>query len=187
MPDRADTAPALSDRELRETLDLLGEVVASMSTKLDAQEQIRSEEMGLVFQGFTATFTDLEAIKAQTDPAGYARQIGAQLENTLDPVLDRLAALQDGFAADRKETQRRLDELVHHEEQTLLRLRYDLEKAQRLKRRLPLMALLGFSLVLALGVALPRVMTGNPAGCVIIGGHWSVDAEGVETCAFLAG
>ena len=187
MPDRADTAPALSDRELRETLDLLGEVVASMSKKLDAQGDVQNRMVEISCNGLNATFTDLEAIKAQTDPAGYARQIGAQLENTLDPVLDRLTALQDGFAADRKETQRRLDELVHHEEQTLLRLRYDLEKAQRLKRRLPLMALLGFSLVLVLGVALPRVMAGNAAGCAIIGGHWSVDAEGVETCAFLAG
>lgn len=34
MSDRADTAPPLPDRELREMLDLPGKVVASMARKL---------------------------------------------------------------------------------------------------------------------------------------------------------
>ena len=150
MPDR----PALSDHALRETLDLLGEVVASMAGKLDAQSDIQNQLVATTCNGLNATFDDLEAIRSQTDPAGYARHIGAQVEDALDPVLERLAALQEGFATDRRETQRRLDALVDHEEEVLVRLRDELARAEHRSRRRSFMALFGLVLVLGLGMVL---------------------------------
>ena len=176
--------PALSDRELRETLDLLGEVVASMSRKLDAQGDIQNRMVEISCNGLNATFNDLEAIRAQTDPAGYARHIGTQVENALDPVLDRLTALQDGFAADRRETERKLDALVQQEEDVLVRLRSELADARRRNRRRPFMVLLGVLMVLAVGIGLPRALAGDATGCAIIGADWSTTANGGEACVF---
>ena len=182
MPDR----PALSDHALRETLDLLGEVVASMAQKLDSQDETRSEVTRLVLGSLDRLMDDVAATKAQTDPAGYARHIGAQVEDALDPVVNRLAALQDGFATDRRETQRRLDALVEHEEQVLVRLRKELARAEHRNRRRPFIALLGLVLALGLAFTLPRLMAGNAATCAVIGGDWSVTESGDVVCVFSA-
>ena len=182
MPDR----PALSDHALRETLDLLGEVVASMAQKLDAQDETRSEVTRLLLGSLDRLMDDVAATKAQTDPAGYARHIGAQVEDALDPVVNRLAALQDGFATDRRETQRRLDALVEHEEQVLVRLRDELVRAEHRNRRRPFMALLGLVLVVGLALVLPRLIAGDAATCAVIGGDWSSTTGSAGACVFSA-
>ena len=43
MPDPGSARPALSDAALRETLDLLGTVVANMAGKLDRHDQILAD------------------------------------------------------------------------------------------------------------------------------------------------
>lgn len=154
MPDRSETRPALSDHALRETLDLLGEVVAAMSKKLDDQGETQARMIVTMINGLKAILDDVEATRAQIDPAGYARHIGVQVENALDPVLDRLTVLQDGFAADRRKTEQKLAALVQQEEDVLIRLRAELADAQRRNRRRLLMVLLGAVLGLALGIIL---------------------------------
>ena len=48
------------------------------------------------------------------------------------------------------------------------------EKAERLKRSLPLLALGAVALALVLSVVLPRFMAGNATTCAVIGGLWQV-------------
>lgn len=134
MPDRPPPAPStLSDVALRETLDLLGQVVASMSARIDKQgEQI--EAMARAVEKARAAAKRTEQ---QTDPAAYARFIGAEVETALDGVLDQFAAAIRAIRKDHETTAARLKELEQAEEAALERLRQDLDAAARWRRQVP--------------------------------------------------
>ena len=184
MPEAGSTHPALSDAALRETLDLLGTVVANMAGKLDRHGQILADVQKVASESRDAA----QAAKAHSDPQRYGRHIGQELDKALDATLDRLEALQSGFAADREETRRSLSELVRQEEAVLQHLRDDLEEAGRWKRRIPFIALFGLVLVLGVTIALPRFLAGNGTGCAVLGGEWlKENASGRLVCVFYAG
>lgn len=184
MPDPGSARPALSDAALRETLDLMGTVVANMAGKLDRHGQILADVQKAAAESRDAA----QAAKTFADPQRYGRHIGQELDKALDATLDRLEGLQSGFATDRQETRRSLDELVRQEEAALQRLRNDLEQAGRWKKRIPFIALFGLVLALGLAIALPRFMAGNGFGCAVLGGEWLRAPEtGKEACVFYAG
>jgi ABC-type transporter Mla subunit MlaD len=173
--------PALSDAALRETLDLLGTVVANMAGKLDRHGQILAEVQKVSAEGRDAA----QAAKAHSDPQRYGRHIGQELDKALDATLDRLEGLQSGFATDRQETRRSLNDLVRQEEAVLQHLRDDLEEAGRWKKRIPFIALFGLVLALGLTIALPRFVAGNGFGCAVLGGEWlKENASGRLACVF---
>ena len=183
MPDLGSARPALSDAALRETLDLLGTVVANMAGKLDRHGQILADVQKAATEGRDAA----QAAKAHSDPQRYGRHIGQELDKALDATLDRLEGLQSGFTADRQETRCSLAELVRQEEAVLQHLRDDLEKAGRWKKRIPLIALLGLVLVLGLSIVLPRFLAGNGIGCAALRGEWLRGPEtGKVACVFYA-
>lgn len=176
--------PALSDAALRETLDLLGTVVANMAGKLDRQGQVLSD----VQKAATESRDAAQAAKAHSDPQRYGRHIGQELDKALDATLDRLEGLQSGLATDRQETRRSLNDLVRQEEAVLQHLRDDLEEAGRWKQRIPFIALFGLVLALGLSIALPRFLAGNGTTCAVLGGDWLRGSEtGKQTCVFYAG
>ena len=162
---------ALSDAELRETLDLHSRVIASMSDNLDTQGMLQLKLVDTVLAGFKATIDAAAAAKQQTDPARYARHIEQELDKAIGKALDRMEGIHTGFKADRLETAQKLDELVVQEEHVLQLLRDDLEKAARLKKRIPFMAFFGLVLVLCLTIALPRFISGNVTACAVLGGE----------------
>ena len=183
MPDPGSAHPALSDAALRETLDLLGTVVANMAGKLDRQGQILADVQKAATEGRDAA----QAAKAHSDPERYGRHIGQELDKALDATLDRLEGLQSGLTTDRQETRCSLNDLVRQEEAVLQHLRDDLEGAGRWKRRIPFIALFGLVLALALTIALPRFIAGNGIGCAVLGGEWLRGPEtGKEACVFYA-
>ena len=176
--------PALSDAALRETLDLMGTVVASMAGKLDRQGQILVEVQKAAAESRDAA----QAAKTFTDPQRYGRHIGQELDKALNATLDRLEGLQSGFVTDRQETRRSLKELVRQEEAVLQKLREDLEKAGRWKRRIPFIAFFGLVLVLGLTIALPRFMADNASACAVLGGDWLKENQsGRLVCVLYAG
>ena len=184
MPNPGSAHPALSDAALRETLDLLGTVVANMAGKLDRHGQILADVQKTALESRDAA----QAAKAHSDPQRYGRHIGQELDKALDTTLDRLKTLQSGFATDRQETRRRLDELVRQEEAVLQHLRDDLEEAGRWKRHIPFIALFGLALAFGLTIALPRFLAGNGIGCAVLGGEWLRGPEtGKQVCVFYAG
>ena len=131
MPDTP--PPALSDVALRETLDLLGQVVASMSARIDKQgEQI--EAMARAVEKARAAAKRTEQ---QTDPAAYARFIGTEVETALDGLLDQFAAAIRAIRKDHETTAARLKELEQAEEAALERLRRELDAAARWRRKVP--------------------------------------------------
>ncbi|MFC0342563.1 hypothetical protein [Paracoccus niistensis] len=134
MPDRPPLAPpALSDIALRETLNLLGQVVASMSARIDQQ----GEQIEALARAVEKTRTAAKRTEQQTDPAAYARFIGTEVENALDGVLDQFAAAIRAIRSDHETTTARLKELEQAEEAAFERLRRDLDAAARWRRQVP--------------------------------------------------
>lgn len=183
MPDPGSARPALSDAAIRETVDLMGEVIAKMAGKLDRHGQILAEVQKAAAESRDAA----QAAKAHSDPQRYGRHIGQELDKAMGATLDRLEGLKTGFAADRQETQRSLNDLVRQEEAVLQHLRDDLDEAGRWKRRIPFIALFGLALALGLTIALPRFMAGNGTTCTALGGEWLRGSDsGKEACVFYA-
>lgn len=175
---------SLSLAALGETVDLLGVVVAKMSEKLDRH----GETLAMVQKTALESRDAAQVARTHTDPKRYASHIGQEVYDALGQSLDRLETLQSGFAADRQDASRSLDELVRQEEQTLQRLRDELARAGRWKKRTPFIALFGLVLALGLIVALPRFMAGNGVACTVLGGEWLRGAEtGKQACVFYAG
>ena len=134
MPDRPPPAPpALSDVALRETLDLLGQVVASMSAQIDKQ----GEQIEALAKAVEKTRSAAKRTEQQTDPATYARFIGTEVETALDGVLDEFAAAIRAIRQDHETTTARLKELEQAEEATLEHLRRELDQAARWRRQVP--------------------------------------------------
>jgi hypothetical protein len=184
MPEAGSDSPALSLAALGETVDLLGVVVARMSEKLDQHGETLAEVRTTALESRDAA----QAAKAYADPQRYGRHIGNEIDKALAVPLDRLEGLHLGLAADRRDASRTLDELVRQEEQTLQRLRDDLARVGRWKKRTPFIAILGLVLALGLTIALPRFMAGNGTSCTVLGGEWLRGTEtGKEACVFYAG
>ena len=134
MPDRPPPAhPALSDIALRETLDLLGQVVASMSARLDSQ----GAQIEAIAKAVEKTRSAAKRTEQQTDPAAYARFIGTEVEKALDGVLDQFAGAIRAIRSDHETTAARLKELEQAEEAALARLRQELDAAARWRRQVP--------------------------------------------------
>ena len=134
MPDKPPpAAPALSDIALRETLDLLGQVVASMSARIDKQ----GEQIEAMARAVEKTRSAAKRTEQQTDPAAYARFIGTEVENALDGVLDQFAAAIRAIRSDHEATAVRLKELEQAEEAVLAHLRRELDAALRWRRQVP--------------------------------------------------
>ena len=177
-------APALSIAALGETVDLLGVVVARMSDKLDQHGETLAAVQKTALENRDAA----QAARAYADPQRYGRHIGNEIDKALAAPLDRLEDLHLGLAADRRDTSRTLDELVRQEEQTLQRLRDDLARAGRWKKRTPFIALFGLVLALGLSISLPRFLAGNGTVCAVLGGEWLRGPEsGKQACVFYAG
>ena len=184
MPKPGSASPALSLAALGEMVDLLGVVVARMSDKLDQH----GETLAAVRKTALESRDAAQAARTHTDPKRYAAHIGQEVYDALGQSFDRLEALHSGFAADRQDASRSLDELVRQEEQTLQRLRDVLANAGRWKKRAPFIALFGLVLALGLIIALPRFFAGNGTACVVLGGEWLRGPEsGKQACVFYAG
>ena len=184
MPEAGSASPALSLAALGEMVDLLGVVVARMSEKLDQH----GETLAVVQKTALESRDAAQAARTHTDPKRYAAHIGQEVYDALGQSFDRLEALHSGFAADRQDASRSLDELVRQEEQTLQRLRDDLANAGRWKKRAPFIALFGLVLALGLIIALPRFIAGNGTVCAVLGAEWLRGPEsGKQACVFYAG
>ena len=187
MPPLGPATAALSDAELRETIDLHSAVLSRMSDKIDAQGVLQQELINVSIKGMDSILDAARAAKQQTDPARYALHIEQELDKTIGRALDRLDVQHSNFEADRRYTAYRLEELVLQEENVLQRLRADQERAGRWKKRIPFIAFFGLVLVLGLSIALPRFLVVNGPVCAVLGGEWLRGPEsGKQACVFYA-
>jgi hypothetical protein len=187
MPALGPATAALSDAELRETIDLHSGVLAKMSDKIDEQGALQQQLIDVSIKGMDSILKVALAAKEQTDPARYAHHIEQELDKTIGRILDRLEILHSSFEADRRDATYRLEDLVLQEEATLQRLRADQERAGRWKKRIPFIVLCGLVLALALAIALPSIIANSGFGCGIIGGAWTRSTTEAEVCVFYSG
>lgn len=134
MPDQPHSpAPALSDIALRETLDLLSRVVASMSARIDTQ----GEKIEALVAALEETRTAALTAAKQTDHRAYARLVGREVEEVLGPVLDAFADVVINLRKEHEVTAIRLRELEQAEGAMLEQLRQEVHAAAQWRKRVP--------------------------------------------------
>lgn len=172
--------PALSDAELRETLDLMATAVASMSDRIDALTAAADKQIKVSTEARIAAF----AAKDQTDPRRYGEALAKTLNAGLGQVATDMAEIVRRLAL---QTDKTLGALARSEDDRSSALREVFErerKAERLKRRLPWFGLGALVLALVMTVTLPRLMAGNVSMCTVLGASWTTTTTGVDACVF---
>ncbi|MTH80148.1 hypothetical protein [Paracoccus aestuariivivens] len=137
---------------MRETIDLLAEVVAAMSQRLGQQDEKLEHLRQIMAETRKATLSTRD----QTDPKLFGRFIGNEVNLALDPVLDHFADATVSLRKNLDETTTRLQQLETAEQNALERLRNELAKAEswRRQRRWVWTAALVAGAVLGSGVGL---------------------------------
>lgn len=153
MPDTPHSpSAALSDIALRETLDLLSRVVASMSARIDTQGERIEALTAALEETRTAALTAVE----QTDHRAYAKLMGGEVEEVLGPVLDAFADVVVNLRKEHQAMAKRLRELEQAEGAMLEQLRGEVHAAARWRSKVPWIWLGA----VALGVAVAGVVSG---------------------------
>ncbi len=175
-----DQPPAPSDQELRDILDMLGTVVASVSDRVDAQTEV----LGRVNKTATEARQAAFAARAQTHPKKYGDLVGEAIEGRIKENLTILATqiVDMRYAADA--VTEALKKVEGDKWEVLRQVRDREENADRLKRRVPWFALGAVVLALALAQLLPRFLASNGSGCAAIGGQWIQMNTGRNACVF---
>lgn len=150
MPDQPHSpSPALSDIALRETLDLLSRVVASMSARIDTQGERIEALTAALEETRAAALTAAE----RTDHRAYARLMSREVDEVVGPVLDAFADVVVNLRKEHEVTARRLRDLEQAEGAMLEQLRQEVHAAARWRRKVPWIWLGA----VALGVAVAAV------------------------------
>ena len=124
---------ALSDIALRETLDLLSRVVASMSARIDTQREWIEALAAALKETRKAALTAAE----RTDHRAHARLVSGEVEEVLGPVLDAFAEIVTALRTEHKTTVARLRDLEQAEGAMLEQLRGEVRAAARWRRKVP--------------------------------------------------
>lgn len=175
------TTSALSDADLRETLDLLSTVVASVSDRMDSQTQAIDRLTKTAAETRQAAF----AARSQSDPELFAGHMSQQVGTALQIPVEAQAQLVEMLAEEIQRIAVLNGEHKATREELLKSIRREKDEAERWKKRIPFIAVLGLVLVLGLGFGLPRFMGHNPVVCGIIGGHMLAPAGGDPACVLL--
>jgi hypothetical protein len=175
-----DAFPTIPDDELRETLDLLSTVMASVSDRVDANTQVLDRLNKTATEARQASF----AAKAQTDPEHYGELVGATINGKINDNLVRMGQM----CVDLFEASNRAQEVLRKaEDDKSIALRQVWEREQRvdrLKSCLPWICLGSVVLALAMTVLLPRFLVSNASACTAFGASWTTTTTGVDACVF---
>lgn len=130
MPPPLPPAPQ-HDAEMRETIDLLAQVVAAMSQRLGQQDEKLEHLRKITADTHKAALSTRD----QTDPKLYGRFIGNEVNLALDPVLDHFADATVSLRKNLDETATRLQQLEAAEQNALERLRDELSRAENWRQQ----------------------------------------------------
>lgn len=177
MTDRS-PSPALSDDELRETLDLLSTVLASVSDRVDAQTGTMDRLVKTATEARQAAF----AARSQTDPEHYGELVGKTINGRINDNLIRIARLTIDLSEATNRAQATLQKAEEDKWAILEKVRDRERKAERLKRNLPWFGLGAAVLALVLAVMVPRFLAFNAATCAVFGGQWVTTTSDGYAC-----
>lgn len=170
--------PALSDDEMRETLDLMATAIASMSNRIDDLTRVADKQIKVSTEARIAAF----AARDQTDPDQYAEFAVTLIDERLSARMDQIKELVVNITRASNHTQGVLKEAETDRTDAARAVWEREQKADRLKSRLPWFGLGAVVLALAMTVLLPRFIAAFPSGCAILGGVWTTTTTGVEVC-----
>lgn len=180
MSDPSASPAPLSDDELRETLDLLGTVLASVSDRVDDQTRVLDRVNKTATEARQAAF----AARNQTDPEHYGTLVGDTIDGRIGETLRRMEILANHLQQRTNQTVSVLDRASEDRGRALRDLHAREQKLGDFKRRLPWLGLGAIVLAIAMTVTLPRFMAGNAATCAVLGASWTTTTTGVEACVF---
>ena len=182
MPDNHRPFP---DAELRESLELMATLVASVSDRVDGQAGALDRMSKVLAETRTAAFT----ARKQTDPAGYADQVARQVETRLGRALATL--IQTANTLDQKTAHagRVLQEAERTASDAKRAAAFEKSQAaawRERRRRLLLWAAPALLALLLLTTLLgPRLLAASDVLCTLAGASWFEGAYG-RSCAFYA-
>ncbi|WP_299616831.1 hypothetical protein [uncultured Tateyamaria sp.] len=172
--------PALSDKELRETLDLMATAVASMSNRIDELQTVAKKQIAVSTEARIAAF----AAREQTNPEKYGELIGQTVDGGITDSLKRLNKAAGVLLNSAERSNASFQETTTQHSNTLRLIQELREKQQSDRRLLPWVGLGGLVLALVLTVAFPRFLASNASTCAVLGASWTATTEGVNACVF---
>ena len=179
MSDQPDL-PALSDDELRETLDRLASLALNLSDQVEDQTKAINRATTAANEARRAAVT----VQSQNDPAGFGDRIGQAVEARLLDTLQRLDRTVNHLDLRTNKTAAVLDQASEDRGNLLRNIRDREERLDRWKSYWPWFGLGALVLALAMTVALPRFLASTPSTCAVLGATWTATTEGVNACVF---
>ena len=174
--------PALSDDDLRETLDRLAALSLDMSDRLEEQTRAINRISTATSEARRAA----QAAKDQTNPENYGDLVGATIDGKINDNLARMGHMATDLLKVSNRTQEVLKKAEDNKSAALRDIWEREQKAGRLKSRFPWFGLAAVVLALAMTVLLPRFLASNAATCAVLGASWTSTTTGVDACVFYA-
>lgn len=172
--------PALSDAELRETLDRLGDL------SLRVYDQVQEQTKAINHVATAANEARHAAKKAeqQTDPEQYADFAVRLIDERTGEILGKM-----------NQTSSDLSSVANHAQGVLRKVEDDgsasyraiwerEQKVDRFKARLSWLVG-GFAILFVVCLlVLPRFIAAYPSGCAVLGASWTTTTTDVDACVF---
>lgn len=177
------TTPSSMDPELREILDGLATIVASLSDRVDNQGDTLNHINKTATEARQAAFH----AKAQTDPKLFEGAVNAATRDTLHRLNSTASALATEQQEARQANQAVQKRLIALEQALLRVLKADQERRRRRWVQLPVLGLGAVLLVLALGLLLPRLAVLHPNICYALGGEYYDWGNSFTSCTIRLG
>lgn len=178
MSDQSPSPAPLSDDELRETLDMVGTVLASVSDRVDAHTGTMDRLVKTATEARQAAF----AAQNQTDPEQYGNLVGQAVAGKITDPLNHMIRVANVLSEQSRHTEAVLKKAEQDKWQILNDVRERERQADRLKRNLPWFGLTALFVALTLTIALPRFSAVNSTTCTVFGGEWVRTTEGNPAC-----
>jgi hypothetical protein len=175
-----DRPPAPSDDELRETLDLLSTVMASVSDRVDSNTQVLDRLNKTATEARQAAF----AAKAQTDPKAYGELVGETIDGKLKEALQGLAQATSVLDQQTGQTLNVLNQAELDKWDVINAIRAREVKVEYFTDRRRWFVLGAVVCALVSTVLLPRLLASNAATCTVLGASWTTTTTGVDACVF---
>ena len=172
--------PALSDDELRETLDRLAALSLDMSDRYITPNLPINRLSTATSEARKAA----QAAKDQTNPENYGVLVGATIDGKINDNLARMGRMATDLLRVSNRTQEVLKKAEDDKSAALRDIWEREQKADRLKSRLPWFGLGAVVLALAMSVLLPRFLASNASACAVLGASWTATTQGVDACVF---
>lgn len=174
------TSPALPDDELRETLDMIGTVVASVSDRVDAQTDAFDRLNKTASEARQAAF----AAQRQTDPELYGHIIGEAAVRLIDQSLSDLKRTAEDLRVQTHHAGTALKKIDDGNQQDRQNMRERERRVDAFRAKLPLIAFAVGVFAIVMTLTVPRFIARFPAGCGVLGGTWTPVKSGDHACGF---